>query len=415
MKLAWADFSGIFKNFFNIGIFQVAGMLLQLLSVPVIIRKYGLEVFGQIAVATSMAYLLGTIVNYGTNQTAVKDISVNRNNQLVLSKLFSEIFTLRLFVFIIILTISTTLTITTKLFPFSLLLSVLPIILSEVVNPLCFLIGIEKIQWISWGNLLTRFLSILLIYFIFLKENEAIMLNLFVGLPMLLFYLIICVLIFSKYKLSLVFLSFQKLKKELVKNFFVMVNGSSVMLQQSVFLFFVAGNTTSYMLGAYGIIDKLLNATRQLVSAFSSAIFPKASLLYHIGIHEWLHFRTKIQYLYAIASLLFAIILLLFAASIVRLITGGTDTVAISFVKLFSLAPLLLSLNANNVIDLLLAEKYRSMFYLSLVILMATMLYSFALTKISIDWLIGVYPVLMEGSCLLIYIYFLKKLKQHAA
>jgi O-antigen/teichoic acid export membrane protein len=415
MKLACADFSGIFKNFFNIGIYQVAGMLLQLLSVPVIIRKYGLEVFGQIALATSMAYLLGNIVNYGTNQTAVKDISINRNNQHILSKKFSEIFTLRLFVFILILTITTTITITTKLLAFSLLFSILPIILSEVVNPLYFLIGTEKIQWISWGNVLTRFLSLLLIYFVILKENEAILLNLFVGLPMFVFYLTVCVVIFSKYKLSPVFLSFQELKKQLKNNFFVTINGSSVMLQQSIFLFFVAGNTTSSMLGAYGIIDKLLSATRQLVSAFSSAIFPKASLLYHIGIQEWLHFRTKIQYLYAVATLSLAIIVFLFAEYIVKLITGGNDTVATSFVKLFSLAPLLLSLNANNVLDLLLTEKYRSMFYVSLIILMVTILYSFALTKISIDWFVGGYPVLMEGSCLLIYTYFIKKLKLHAA
>jgi len=415
MKLAGADFSGIFKNFFNIGIFQVAGMLLQLLSVPVIIRKYGLEVFGKIALATSMAYLLGNIVNYGTNQTAVKDISINRNNQHILSKKFSEIFTLRLFVFILILTITTTITITTKLLAFSLLLSVLPIILSEVVNPLYFLIGAEKIQWISWGNVLTRFLSLLLIYFVILKENEAILLNLFVGLPMLVFYLTVCVVIFSKYKLSPVFLSFQELKKQLKNNFFVTINGSSVMLQQSIFLFFVAGNTTSSMLGAYGIIDKLLSATRQLVSAFSSAIFPKASLLYHIGIQEWLHFRTKIQYLYAIASLSLAIILFLFAGSIVRLITGGNDIVATSFVKLFSLAPLLLSLNANNVLDLLLAEKYRSMFYVSLIILMGTILFSVSITKISIVWFIGIYPVLMEGFCLLMYTIFIKKLNLYAA
>jgi O-antigen/teichoic acid export membrane protein len=263
--------------------------------------------------------------------------------------------------------------------------------------------------------MLTRLLSLLLIYFVILKENEAIFLNLFVGLPILVFYLIVSILILSKYKLSFVFLSFQQLKKQLTNNFFVMINGSSVMLQQSIFLFFVAGNTTSTMLGAYGIIDKLLNATRQLVSAFSSAIFPKASLLYHIGIQEWLHFRTKIQYLYAIASLSLAVIVFLFAEYIVKLITGGNDTVATSFVKLFSLAPFLLSLNANNVLDLLLAEKYRSMFYVSLIILMGTILFSVTITKINIFWFIGIYPVLMEGFCLLIYTIFIKKLNLHAA
>jgi O-antigen/teichoic acid export membrane protein len=414
MKLAGADFSGIFKNFLNIGVFQLAGMLMQLLSVPVIIRKYGLEVFGQIALATSMAYLLGNIVNYGTNQSCVKDISVNRNDPKLLSIIFSEAFILRLFVFLTITTITTIITVETNLIPILLMLSVLPIILSEVVNPLYFLIGIEKIQWISWGALFARLTSFLLILFVFVKNNQANFLNLFVGLPILIFYSFLFFFIIVKFNLRLSLQSKRVLKNHLINNFYVTFNGSIGMLQQSIFLFFVAGSFNSTILGAYGLVDKLLNAIRQIVSAFSSAIYPKAAILFHEGVSQWLRFRRNIQLINLIGSIIMGLILYFNSSLIVRLIANGSSEDGVMFVRLLSFAPIFLALNANNLLDLLLMEKFKLMFHISIVILISTFLISYILSMRSINISIGWYPFLIEATCFTVYSLVIKKNNFHA-
>ncbi len=415
IKLARADFSGIFKNFFNIGIFHGANMLLQLLSVPVIIRKYGLEVFGQIALATSMAFLLGNIVNYGTNQTAVKDISINRNNQDILSKKISEVFALRLFVFLIITTITTIITVETKLIAISLLLSILPIILSEVVNPLYFLIGTEKIQWISWGALFARLTSFLLILFVFVNNNQAYILILFVGLPLLILYSFLFLNLIIKFNLRLSLHSIRGLKDQLMNNFYVTFNGSIGMLQQSIFLFFVAGTFNPSILGAYGLVDKILNAFRQLVSAFSSAIYPRAAVLFNTGKSNWLKFRKNIQIVYLLCSVFIGIVLFIFPNQLVKLISKDVNVYAVEFTRLLSFAFVFLSLNANNIIYLLLAEKFRIMFYISIAILFSTLFISYILSKDYIQLSIGWYPILIEATCFFIYSFAIKKLKLHAA
>lgn len=414
MKLTEDNFLGVLKNIFNIGIFQGAGMLLQFLSVPVIIRKYGLEVFGQIALATSIAYLLGNIVNYGTNQTCIKDISVNRNDFKILSKISSQVFMLRLFIFLIIITITTIITIETKLIAFPLMLSIFPIIFSEVVNPLYFLIGTEKIQWISWGALFTRLTSFLLILLVFVKNNQSNILNLFVGIPLLIFYSFLFLYIIIKFNLRLSLQSKQMLKNQLVNNFYITFNGSTGLLQQSIFLFFVAGSFNSTILGAYGLVDKLLTAIRQIISAFSSAIYPKAAILFHEGVSHWLRFRRIIQLINLIGSIIMGLILFFNSSTIVRFITNESSDNAVIFVRLLSFAPIFLALNANNVLDLLLMEKFKLMFHSSIVILISTLMISYILSMRSVNVSIGWYPLLIEATCFTIYSLVIKKNNLHA-
>ena len=405
----------IFKNFLNIGIFQFAGMLLQLLAIPLITRKYGLEIFGEIALTTSVAFLLGNFVNYGTNQTAIKDVAIAKSNSLELSKIFSKVFWLRIVVFLIIVVMTTMITMTTQEKSLLLWLSITPLIFSELINPLYFLIGIEKIHWISWGNLCARLISLLLIFSVYLENSISVYLNLFVGIPLLLFYFIVTIFVILKSKINLFAPVYQSLKSDLKNNFFVTFNGNSALMQQSIFLFFVAGLTNPLLLGAYGIIDKLLSATRQIVSSFSLSIYPRAAELYHQEKRQWRSFRRKIQLSYVLVFIIAGILIYLCAHVIVHTLTKEQNEYSIGFVQLFALAPLFLALNANNVIDLLLSNKYKEMFYISLMVLFATLFLSYTLTRFNHAMSIGLYPVLIEGTCFLIYTAFIRKLNLHAA
>lgn len=389
-------------------------MILQLFTIPIITRKYGLEVFGEFALTTSVSYLLSNIVNYGTNQTAIKDVAIANCNSFELSKIFSNVFWLRLVVFGTITTITTIITITTSYQKTFLWLSILPVILTEIVNPFYFLVSVEKMHWISWGNIIIRALSFLSILFVTIHSNQAIILNLFVGVPLLFFNLFFSLYLIRSFQLKINRFSIGDLRVKLFNNFQVTFNGNIGMLQQSIFLFFVAGNFNASILGAYGIVDKLLNAIRQIVSAFSTAIYPRAAQLFHESKSSWLIFRSHIKKLYFIASVLLGIFLYYFADQIVLQISSEKNQLASTFIQLLSPAPFFLSLNASNVIDFLLNEQYKGMFNVSIFILLSTVLISFALTSNLFDISIGWYPLFIESSCLLIYTIAVKKYKLHA-
>lgn len=398
----------VFKNIFNLGIFQATGVLLQLLVIPLITRNYGLSIFGEIAFSTSIGLFLANLVNYGSNQTDVKDVSIYRNNTNKLSTIVSDLFFLRMIVFSAIFLITTGVIITTKFNYLGLWFSVLPMIACEIFNPMYFLVGIEKIQWITYGNIIARAFSLGLIVFIHLTRDISVYLNLMLSFPLLINYGCLFFYLIRKFNLTISLININDLKKKLKDNFYVTFNGSSVILQQSIFMFAISGTVSPSTIGAYGIIDKLLGAFRQLVSAFSTAIYPKAAQLFHDGKSIWIIFRNKVQAGYTFFFLFTGLFLFVFADFASIIFAHKEDPNIILFFRFLSFAPLALALNANNVLQLLLEMQYKKMFHISLVIIFSTIVISYLLTRYFNETFIGLYPLIIESVCLIIYTLFIR-------
>lgn len=417
----------VWKNFFDLGIFQAAGMLLQLIIIPIISTKYTLDIFGQVALSTSLAVVFGNLVSYGTHQTAIKAVAVSGLDQRRLSVIFSEVIFLRMLVFFILISLITfsffLLTFIQpdlKLFGFDfktlllLFLSILPFIFSEVINPLFLLNGIEKIHWLSWGGLIPRIISFLLIFSITLNFTVTAYLNLFLNLPLLFFYIILIVFLFRRFRLTIMAPSVSRIRTMLSENFYIFFNGSSVSLQQTIFMVTIAETTSPNALGAYGIIDKLLGATRQIVSAFSLSIYPSAAKLYKENVASWLSFRWVIQKGYFITFAVTGLVIYSFAPQFTLLFAGSGNDMTTLFFRIFSFAPLMLALNANNVLDRLLSDSYRELFQIAVLILIFTIFFSVILSIYFNESALGWYPIVIESFCLVLYTIYPHKKSDHA-
>ena len=405
------SFAPIIQNFFNLGIFQAAGILLQLILIPIVSRKYGMAVFGQVALVASFVTFVGGVTNYGTSQTGIKEVANHLIDRDYLSKLFYRILIFRMLVATFFLA-AILLMIFLPANEFNWIWAgAIPLILAEVFNPLYFLIGKEKIQWISWGNILVKMLVLLFIILVPIQHQPAAWINVAIGMPMLLYYIVISIYIHYKESLKIIAPSKESIVDLAKDNFYIMFNGAAVSLQQSVFLFAIANYVSANTLGSYALIDKLLGACRQLVSSFSTAVYPQAARLFQQSADSWLQFRKSLQKIYTAVFGIAAILIFIGAKYIVLWITKKEDPGTELFVQMFCLAPLLLALNANNVLTLLLEKRYRPLFTISMLILAATFLISFTLVQFSDPHVLGWYPTAIEGSCLLIYMAFTKKKK----
>jgi len=402
------------KNFFNLGFIQISGILLQFLLMPLITRRYGVEIFGEFVLTTNFAYLIGNLINFGTNQTEIKKISINHDNNNKLSLFISNTLWLRMFIFFVFSFFSLFFIFIYSNNYILIWLSLLPFLIAEIFNPIYFLIGIEKLSWITWGNIITRSISYLLIFFTTIKLNDSILLNLFIGTPLLVFYLVLMLFLLKQYQLKLCKPNIDFIIKNLKNNFHVTFNGSVGMLQQTIFLFFIANNYSMSILGSYAIIDKLLNAFRQFISVFSTSIYPRSAQIFYNNKPAWLTFRFQIRRLYIYFSLIASLILFYFSEQIVTLISNDHNRMTSYFIKLLSPSLIFLSMNATNVLDFLLNEQYEGMFIVSIFILINTILISFILTSHIYNISIGWYPLLIEASCFFIYTYAVKKFKLNA-
>ena len=408
------SFAPILQNFFNLGIFQASGIALQLLVIPLITRKYGIATFGQVALAASFAAFIASVTNYGTSQTAIKEVAGNADDTIFLSKLFYKILIFRLFASVIFFPVLVLMLFLHPTLSIWVWVGAIPLLLAEIVNPLYFLIGKEKIQWISWGNIGVKVLVLALIILIPLHSQQAAWINGILGMPIVLYYVFICLYIHHKESLQVILPSRESLMQLARENFYIMFNSTAVFLQQSVFLFTVANYVSANTLGMYALIDKLLGVFRQLISSFSNAVYPQAARLFQQAPSNWFQFKKTLQKMYAILFGIMAVAIFLGAKLIVVLITKKDDPATEMFVQMFSLAPLLMALNANNVLTLLLEKRHRTLFIISMLILAITFLSSYLLVQFTDHQALGWYPVVIESCCLLIYMVFTNKKSLHA-
>ena len=75
----------LIRNFSSLGLVQGINALIQLLLVPLVISRIGVDYYGQIAVIQVIVFFLATLAEYGYGQTGARDVALNRNNKTVLA------------------------------------------------------------------------------------------------------------------------------------------------------------------------------------------------------------------------------------------------------------------------------------------------------------------------------------------
>ena len=92
----------LFFNFVALGIVQGANFLLPIIIIPYVITKIGADGFGTVSVAQVIIMFFTNIADYGFNLTATRDVSLNKENNHILSKIFFTILATRLFICLIL-------------------------------------------------------------------------------------------------------------------------------------------------------------------------------------------------------------------------------------------------------------------------------------------------------------------------
>ncbi|HQS36468.1 MAG TPA: oligosaccharide flippase family protein, partial [Sediminibacterium sp.] len=151
-------------SFFNLSSIQAANILAQLLLIPIISRIVGLTEFGLIMLGASYAALVSIFINFGSNQSGVKEVALAKDSPTSLSKLFFSIYIVRGLLFVITSLIF--LLVSQWLLPVNTRTHFLfanMIIVGELLNPFFFFVGIQQLFLYNIINLISKILSIVLI------------------------------------------------------------------------------------------------------------------------------------------------------------------------------------------------------------------------------------------------------------
>ncbi|BDQ13373.1 oligosaccharide flippase family protein [Sediminibacterium sp. TEGAF015] len=401
-----------FFSFLHLSFIQGANVLIQILLIPIISRKVGLTEFGLIMLASSYAALVSILINYGSNQSGVKDVALERDSPASLSNIFYSIFYSRGILYV--LSFLVLLCINQWILPAEKgrhLLFANLIILAELLNPFFFFVGIQKLSLYNGINLISKLLAVICILFWVQGPADGVWVNFFLGAAQIPGYLFLLIYLIQKYQLHHFRISMNQLVQYFKQNSYLTGNNVSVQLQQSIFLFAVSAMGNAALLGAYSLCDKIVWSFRMLIISLFNVVFPRASILQKENPAQWQVVKKKLGWAIGIVFTLIAGALFFLAHQLVPLITGHTDPMAVLFVQSICLVPLLAAINSLNFAELLMGNQYASIFTISLILLGISIVLSGLFIQLGEPLWFGLFPLFAELGSIPLYRYFIRKSK----
>ncbi|MFD2145319.1 oligosaccharide flippase family protein [Mucilaginibacter antarcticus] len=403
--------TNVLSNFFNLSSIQLSNLLLLFITLRIITASVGLEGFGIVMAAYQFATLAGTVINYGTGQSGVRDTAYHVNDLPKLSAVFCNTLWIRGIIFVLFL-IGLFVLYWFHISSYGFILLSTPIVLAEVFNPLCFFIGIEKIKIYNIYNLVVNIIAVAAMFILIKKPDDAPWVNFILGIGNVITYTFLLVYLIRRFKLFYIRPSNANLLLITRTNFYLTVNNISAHLQQSVIIFALTWGG-SELLGAYSLCYRVISQCRNLINTVANAFYPKAVQLYKESLDRWIIYRRKTKYLLAGVFFAGAITIFVLADFIVYILSGEHNTNSIRLLRVMAFVPVISAFNVINILDLLLKNNTVYLFRISTILLFIASALAFLLSDSNNYLYIGGFTIFVESVALLFSEYLIKKPVNH--
>ena len=337
----------LFSNFIALGIVQGANFLLPILIIPYVITKIGADGFGTVAVAQVVMMFFTNISDYGFNLTATRDVSLNKENPHILSKIFFTVLATRLFICLLlflVLLVSIVFIPIMKLNSTLYLLAFVSVIGQSTLTNWLFQ-GIEKMKLVMYISLLARVLFILLVLFFIREKNDNIYFIFFSGIGNLLAGVLSMIVGYKLLKLKRIIPSFIDIVAELKKGWHITISNLSVSIYMYVNILILRVFTNDTVVGYYSVAERVIFAARQVLSVYFQAIYPQVCQLALKSKTELSYFFKKYYRPFLICVLAGCVILFFFSEPIVDLFLNENQATASEYLRILSFVPFIVCLN----------------------------------------------------------------------
>jgi PST family polysaccharide transporter len=389
-------------NFFWLFSLNNLGYLFSIITLPILISKFGYQDMGLVFTAQAIIFGMVAIANYSLIfyiPTQSKAISVNEN---IFKETWSLSINIRAYISILLTLVSLLFVAIYFKNYFNLWLLSLPIVIFKIVNPTLFFNALEKNKYVLLIGFLSKLLFLLFVIVISNKDY----INFCLGLSELL------VVLFFLKQSKKPFFEFQLLSLKKVMLFLketfnlFLVNFFSLLKPASIL------PLTSYLFGPsyatiYTLADKIINIIRGVSGAMFTSFFP----IYNKERFDLTVFRKKTEALVLCCLLLVVALIYIGSPYLIFVLNNFQENnIAVNILRILSLSIPMFFIIIPLFSYLLELKKWNII--LNFAILQLVVLFLFYLTfhnnlyQIAIGYVISEY-VLLAG-----YIIYIVKLKK---
>jgi PST family polysaccharide transporter len=341
----------LIKNFISISVLRFADVIIPFLITPYIIATVGVKNYGIYGFSSSLILYMLNVTQYGFSLSAVREISINRDDAITVNRIFNEVMTVKLILTIMMFLMLVVLLFYVPMFGnyWRLYIFGFLLLVADCLTPIWFFQGIEKLQTISIINILSRIGNAILVFILIKDQEDFIYIPLYQFLSYMIAAFASIYIIVRNYKIKFYWCSIKSTILQLKKGFstFITLISPTLYSNTSTFLlgFFSDPFSVAYFVGA----SKICAAFVSLNDLLTQVMYPFVNKN-----------KGKIKYatmILLISGLFVSLIMFITAPISVALVLGKEMQSSVVIVYILSISPFLLGVRSAFGVNQLLVYK----------------------------------------------------------
>jgi polysaccharide transporter, PST family len=337
----------ISRNFFALSLWQLTNYLIPLLTVPYLIRVIGTEKFGIVSFVQALEYYFIIIVDFGFGITAIKQISLVRNDPEKLSIVFNQTLFAKLFLCLVSFLVLALLVLLVPKFHSELPAYFLGflLVIGQALFPVWFFQGVEEMKFITYFNLTAKVIFALAIFIFIRHESDYVLALPIQGLGVVIASLASLYLITRRFRLNVKFPGWANIFSALGSGLPILVSNFSVTTYNSSNYLILGFFADDKIVGLYSIVEKIALLVRQILSMLSQAVFPTVCLLAAESFGKLMEFWRNLIIPVAVLLFLFSCAIGYYSDFIISLIVGHTSAETAALLRIMIWVPFVVLFN----------------------------------------------------------------------
>ncbi len=337
----------VLKNYIALLLIQGTNFILPLITLPYLVRTLGVEKYGLVMIAQSLAVFFTIVVDFGFNISATREVSLLKENKKKLSQLYWNVFFVKIALLLISFFLLLFLTISIHKFkadPMIYLLSFL-VVVGQAFFPTWFFQGIEKMKVITIIHVLAKIIFTVSIFVFVLSPQDYKYVPISNGLGFILTG-------FAGFLFSLKYVNFVTPSIRQTREFFkesssIFVSNFAVSLYTSSNTFVLGMFGGDVIAGVYASSEKLVIALKSIYTPLYQAIFPNLARKPKGKIIE---FVNRFKKIIGLSGLILSLFIFFFAKEILKIVYN--DDLITSYSTVFKIVGFVILFSSLNMLYL---------------------------------------------------------------
>ncbi|WP_304343806.1 oligosaccharide flippase family protein [Chryseobacterium koreense] len=330
----------IIENFSFLSLIQVVSLVSPLITYPYLIKVLGLELYGTVIFAQAVVSYLSLVVNFGYHTTGPKEVSILRNHIRELSAFVSSVFIVKTVLWLITFVLFMLVISFFDYFrPYFLLyFFTFFVTVGDVLFPIWFFQGIEKMKYISYINIFVKLIFVVCIY-IFIKEKSDYLLIPIINAAGAIISAIISIyIVFRKEGVLFIKVKYGDIKKSFRESSVLFVSSLSTSIYLSLNKLIVGSFLGMKDVAVYDLAEKVVSIIKTPIIILSQAVFPKISR------EKSIRFINKAMVFSLAGVFILYLLLFLFSDHIVYFFLHSHNSLAVNVIRIYGVSMFFLTI-----------------------------------------------------------------------